>query len=162
MSNATSMPDAFIFQDSFIFPISQALNVDAETNTECVFIQQPVIGRKLSREENLVKLGQNHNSGSSVVKRSKTFSPSAPINKSQYNCRVSNRILFFEEDLFGINHSFCSLTEVIATVQCHCIDGCHFKEAQKKEGPCTCQPLVTIDISHKTRPQALMLLQRHQ
>jgi hypothetical protein len=24
-----------------------------------------------------------------VVKRSKTFSPSAPISKSQYNCRVS-------------------------------------------------------------------------
>lgn len=75
--------------DSFIFPISQALNVDAETNTECVFIQQPVIGRKPSREENLVKLGQNHSSGSSVVKRSKTFSPSAPINKSQYNCRLN-------------------------------------------------------------------------
>ena len=92
MSNAKSMPDAFIFQDSFIFPISQALNVDAETNTECVVIQQPVIGRKPSREENLVKLGQNHSSGSSVVKRSKTFSPSAPINKSQYNCRVSNGV----------------------------------------------------------------------
>lgn len=76
--------------DSFIFPTSQALNVDAETNTECVFIQQPVIGRKLSREENLAKLGQNPSgSGSSVVKRSKTFSPSAPINKSQYNCRLN-------------------------------------------------------------------------
>ena len=91
MNNVKSMPDAFIFQDSFIFPTSQALNVDAETNTECVFIQQPVIGRKLSREENLAKLGQNPSgSGSSVVKRSKTFSPSAPINKSQYNCRVRN------------------------------------------------------------------------
>ena len=161
MSNAKSMPDAFIFQDSFIFPISQALNVDAETNTECVFIQQPVIGRKPSREENLVKLGQNHSSGSSVVKRSKTFSPSAPINKSQYNCRVSNGIKL-EEDLFWINHSFYSLTEVIATAQCHCIDGWHFKEAQKKEDPCTCQPLVTIDTSLKTRTQALMWLQRHQ
>jgi protein KIBRA len=87
-----SVDDEFMINentDSFIFPISQALNVDAETNTECVFIQQPVIGRKPSREENLVKLGQNHSSGSSVVKRSKTFSPSAPINKSQYNCRVS-------------------------------------------------------------------------
>jgi len=75
--------------DSFIFPTSQALNVDAETNTECVFIQQPVIGRKQSREDNLVKVGQNPSSSCSVVKRSKTFSPSAPINKSQYNCRLN-------------------------------------------------------------------------
>lgn len=75
--------------DSFIFPTSQALNVDAETNTECVFIQQPVIGRKQSREENLVKVGQNPSNSCSVVKRSKTFSPSAPINKSQYNCRLN-------------------------------------------------------------------------
>jgi len=75
--------------DSFIFPISQALNVDAETNTECVFIQQPVIGRKPCREESLVKPGQNHTGGSTVVKRSKTFSPSAPINKSHYNCRLN-------------------------------------------------------------------------
>jgi len=75
--------------DSFIFPISQALNVDAETNTECVFIQQPVIGRKPCREESLVKPAQNHTGGSTVVKRSKTFSPSAPINKSHYNCRLN-------------------------------------------------------------------------
>jgi protein KIBRA len=76
--------------DSFIFPTSQALNVDAETNTECVFIQQPVIGRKPSKEENLVKVGPSPGSvGSSVVKRSKTFSPSAPISKSQYNCRLN-------------------------------------------------------------------------
>lgn len=88
MNNARRMSDAFLFQDSFIFPTSQALNVDAETNTECVFIQQPVIGRKQSREDNLVKVGQNPSSSCSVVKRSKTFSPSAPINKSQYNCRV--------------------------------------------------------------------------
>ena len=88
MNNARCMSDAVLFQDSFIFPTSQALNVDAETNTECVFIQQPVIGRKQSREENLVKVGQNPSNSCSVVKRSKTFSPSAPINKSQYNCRV--------------------------------------------------------------------------
>ena len=75
-----------ISQDSLIFPGKQVPNVDAETNTECVFIQQPVIGRKQSQGDVLSRLGPG---ASSSVKRSKTFSPSAPIAKSQYNCRVS-------------------------------------------------------------------------
>ena len=58
--------------------------MDAETNTECLFIQQPIIGRKQSQGDILARLG-----ASSSVKRSKTFTPSAPIAKSQYNCRVS-------------------------------------------------------------------------
>ena len=72
------------FQDSLIFPGKVAPNVDAETNTECMFIQQPIIGRKQSQGDILARLG-----ASSSVKRSKTFTPSAPIAKSQYNCRVS-------------------------------------------------------------------------
>ena len=79
---------------SFVFPLMDlsSVNVDKETNTECVFIQQPVLGRKMSRDgdsssSSSSRLG--HGGGSSIVKRSKTFSPSAPINKSQYNCRVS-------------------------------------------------------------------------
>ena len=75
-----------MYQDSLIFPGKQVPNVDAETNTECVFIQQPVIGRKQSQGDVLSRLGAG---ASSSVKRSKTFSPSAPIAKSQYNCRVS-------------------------------------------------------------------------
>merc|ERR1719325_231166 len=70
--------------DSLIFPGKETPNCDAETNTECVFIQQPVIGRKQSQGDLLARLG-----GASSVKRSKTFSPSAPINKSQYNCRLN-------------------------------------------------------------------------
>ena len=65
--------------DSFVFPLASPA-VDAETNTECVFIQQPKVGRKSSLPTNAI---------SSSVKRSKTFSPSAPINKTEYNCRVS-------------------------------------------------------------------------
>ena len=67
--------------DSFVYPLVCPA-VDAETNTECVFIQQPLVGRKAS-------LPTAASSMSSSVKRSKTFSPSAPINKSEYNCRVS-------------------------------------------------------------------------
>ena len=76
------------FQDSMIFPGQNIANVDAETNTECVFIQQPVIGRKKSQGDILSRLGAS--SSSSSVKRSKTFSPSAPIAKSHYNCRVGS------------------------------------------------------------------------
>ena len=71
-----------------IFPGQNIANVDAETNTECVFIQQPVIGRKKSQGDILSRLGAS--SSSSSVKRSKTFSPSAPIAKSHYNCRVGS------------------------------------------------------------------------
>jgi len=78
--NETTDPDTYMYQ------LNATQNKDAETNTECVFIQQPVLSRKVSREESSVKLGQSH---SSIVKRSKTFSPSAPINKSQYNCRLN-------------------------------------------------------------------------
>jgi len=70
--------------DSLIFPGKQVPNVDAETNTECVFIQQPVIGRKSSHGDIVSRLG-----AASSVKRSKTFGPSAPIAKSQYNCRLN-------------------------------------------------------------------------
>jgi hypothetical protein len=72
-----------LVQDSFLFPLQPSQNVDKETNTECVFIQPPLIGRKGTNEE--LRLA----AASTVVKRSKTFSPSAPISKSQYNCRVS-------------------------------------------------------------------------
>merc|ERR1719367_324932 len=72
--------------DSLIFPGKETPNCDAETNTECVFIQQPVIGRKQSQGDLLARLGPG---ASSSVKRSKTFSPSAPIAKSQYNCRLN-------------------------------------------------------------------------
>merc|ERR1711936_1427941 len=65
--------------DSFVFPLASPA-VDAETNTECVFIQQPKVGRKSSLPTNAI---------SSSVKRSKTFSPSAPINKTEYNCRLN-------------------------------------------------------------------------
>merc|ERR1711963_1200256 len=67
--------------DSFVFPLASPA-VDAETNTECVFIQQPQIGRKSSLPAPTTPL-------SSSVKRSKTFSPSAPINKTEYNCRLN-------------------------------------------------------------------------
>ena len=70
------------FQDSLIFPAKTSPAVDAGTNTECVFIQ-PVAGRKNSQADSVLSRLV------SSVKRSKTFSPSAPINKSQYNCRVS-------------------------------------------------------------------------
>jgi len=74
--------DAFVInehRDTFIFPVPQSPAVDAETNTECVFIQQPVL---MGGEE-----GQGGFQG--AVKRSKTFSPSAPISKSQYNCKLN-------------------------------------------------------------------------
>merc|ERR1711936_1073531 len=67
--------------DSFVFPLASPA-VDAETNTECVFIQQPQVGRKSS-------LPASSTAISSSVKRSKTFSPSAPINKTEYNCRLN-------------------------------------------------------------------------
>ena len=75
-----------------IFP-GKTPNCDAETNTECVFIQ-PMVGRKSSQADSVlsrlaVVSGGVGSVGSVSVKRSKTFSPSAPINKSQYNCRVS-------------------------------------------------------------------------
>ena len=84
-----------------IFPGKDVANVDAGTNTECVFIQQPIIGRKKSQGDILSRLGAVSNSSS--VKRSKTFSPSAPIAKSHYNCRV----LFID--------SICDLTDVKKT-----------------------------------------------
>merc|ERR1719278_2568899 len=62
-----------------LFPLASPA-VDAETNTECVFIQQPKVGRKSSLPTTAI---------SSSVKRSKTFSPSAPINKTEYNCRLN-------------------------------------------------------------------------
>jgi len=62
-------------------------SVDAETNTECVFIQAPLVGRK---GDPLLKGKVGGLAATpSIVKRSKTFSPSAPINKSQYNCRLN-------------------------------------------------------------------------
>jgi len=67
--------------DSFVFPLASPA-VDAETNTECVFIQQPQVGRKSSLPASTTAI-------SSSVKRSKTFSPSAPINKTEYNCRLN-------------------------------------------------------------------------
>ena len=79
-------------QDSLIFPGQQVTpNCDAETNTECVFIQ-PMVGRKSSQPDSLLSrlaAVSGAGGGGVSVKRSKTFSPSAPINKSQYNCRVS-------------------------------------------------------------------------
>ena len=75
-------------QDSLIFPAKTTPAVDAETNTECVFIQ-PVAGRKSSQADSV--LSRLASSAGASVKRSKTFSPSAPINKSQYNCRVSRQ-----------------------------------------------------------------------
>ena len=87
----------FPLQDSLIFP-GKTPNCDAETNTECVFIQ-PMVGRKGSQADSVLSRlaavsggGPGLSPGLSAgvsVKRSKTFSPSAPINKSQYNCRVS-------------------------------------------------------------------------
>lgn len=55
---------------------------DKETNTECVFLQPSASPRKS---------GPLTDSVSALVKRSQTFSPSAPINKSDYNCRVSSK-----------------------------------------------------------------------
>ncbi|XP_059079146.1 protein kibra-like isoform X2 [Tigriopus californicus] len=52
---------------------------DKETNTECVFLQPSASPRKS---------GPVADSVSALVKRSQTFSPSAPINKSDYNCRL--------------------------------------------------------------------------
>ena len=78
-------------QDSLIFPGARGVtpNCDAETNTECVFIQ-PMVGRKGSQADSVLSRLAVVAGGVTVsVKRSKTFSPSAPINKSQYNCRVS-------------------------------------------------------------------------
>jgi len=77
--------------DSFFFPVVPSSAVDAETNTECVFIQQPVVGsRKSSREEGGTQNSRLSSGGvQGVVKRSKTFSPSAPIQKSQYNCKLN-------------------------------------------------------------------------
>ena len=77
----------FALQDSLIFP-GKTPNCDAETNTECVFIQ-PMVGRKGSQADSVLSRLAVVAGGVTVsVKRSKTFSPSAPINKSQYNCRV--------------------------------------------------------------------------
>ena len=77
-----------------IFP-GKTPNCDAETNTECVFIQ-PMVGRKGSQADSVLSrlaVVSGGGGGGVSVKRSKTFSPSAPINKSQYNCRVSVRAL---------------------------------------------------------------------
>ncbi len=48
---------------------------DKETNTECVFVQLP-------------ESSTSPPSASALVKRSQTFTPSAPINKADYICRV--------------------------------------------------------------------------
>ena len=89
-----------LLQDSLIFPAKTTPAVDAETNTECVFIQ-PVAGRKNSQADSVL----SRLAGTAVsVKRSKTFSPSAPINKSQYNCRVSCTHLGYK--LIIINYYF--------------------------------------------------------
>jgi len=53
-----------------------------------VFIQ-PVAGRKNSQTDSVLSRLASASSGGASVKRSKTFSPSAPINKSQYNCRLN-------------------------------------------------------------------------
>ena len=81
----------YSLQDSLVLPSLEAAAVDAGTNTECLFIQ-PVVGRAGPglREEQLTRLqAAQQQPAASVVKRSNTFSPSAPISKSQYNCRVS-------------------------------------------------------------------------
>ena len=70
-----------------MFPGCIQDSADKETNTECVFIQPPIIGRKGGRSDGLAI--RPVSSTPSIVKRSKTFSPSAPINKAEYNCRVS-------------------------------------------------------------------------
>jgi protein KIBRA len=67
---------------------------DKETNTECVFLQP-------SGSQNP---GWNRRTGpdaatSALVKRSQTFTPSAPINKNDYICRVRSAALLFHEQL---------------------------------------------------------------
>ena len=54
-------------------PAEVKVKEDKETNTECVFVQ----------------IGANEEKSNSVVKRSQTFSPSAPIKESDYSCKVS-------------------------------------------------------------------------
>ena len=74
---------------------------DAETNTECVFLN-PSAASSNSRGKHPpssvntntglpVPLNES-NSVSSLVRRSQTFSPSAPINKNDYVCKVINTI----------------------------------------------------------------------
>ena len=61
---------------------SAAELTDKETNTECVFVQPS--GRRIA--------GQQMTLDGAVVKRSQTFSPSAPIRKN-YICRVSSKLI---------------------------------------------------------------------
>jgi len=59
-------------------------SVDKETNTDTAYIQPPIIKGRL--ELGGVKLAAPT---STIVKRSKTFSPTAPINKAEYSCRLN-------------------------------------------------------------------------
>ena len=69
---------------------SAAELTDKETNTECVFLQPSAVAspsRRVSVGPPAVASNPEM-AVSGLVKRSMTFSPSAPINKNDYICKV--------------------------------------------------------------------------
>lgn len=80
--------DATLTQAKNIPPATPTMKENKETNTDCVYIQPPVIKGRL--ELGLKgRMDAMKGCASSIVKRSKTFSPTAPINKSEYSCRLN-------------------------------------------------------------------------
>ena len=64
---------------------------DKETNTECVFVQPSGSPATWSNNQKVLQSqnrGKEETAVQALVKRSQTFSPSAPINKSDYICKV--------------------------------------------------------------------------
>ena len=82
--------------------------VDAQTNTECVFLSPSAAsnsinsrGKPLTPTKNsntgLTVPSNENNSVSALVRRSQTFTPSAPINKNDYVCKVSYLYQLFSQ-----------------------------------------------------------------
>ena len=74
--------------------------VDAQTNTECVFLSPSAASNSINSRGKPLTPTMNSNTGltvpsnennsvSALVRRSQTFTPSAPINKNDYVCKVS-------------------------------------------------------------------------
>lgn len=102
-----------------------AAQTDKETNTECVFLQPSAAaswGRRVGPEP-------------ALVKRSQTFSPSAPISKNDYICRVRRGYLESGHLIPNFLESFSS-TGVTRIVQCLYIRDCNSSATWWSAGLC--------------------------
>ena len=86
-------------QEDTVTSTQQTSSVDKQTNTECVFLSPSAASTStksrgksphptINTNTGLTVPSHNCSSVSSLVKRSQTFTPSAPINKTDYVCKV--------------------------------------------------------------------------